>query len=296
MNARGEILYPRVLVNEPGDVRIIGPPASSPFDATKVPLRAISHFQPEPLGGHRLRTEGTVTYAVPGKFFHVQDGFIGVRVETRGTEPLSAGDRVEIAGFLDGRRPAAGIVEAIYRVVGRDEVALHVEGRPFEPPQCVAGNLMLIAQEAVRNAVNHARANSVRVDFASAEAADAVSVTVDDDGSGFALDEVAGVDHGHFGLQGMRERTEGVRGQVFAREQARAGHADFGPCGRPAARRRPRPRGSRRGRRGCDGLKVGTRPGRPLKFSAIVLQSNSFPRNASVYFSLGRGSGSPIHG
>ena len=490
MNARGEILYPRVVVNEPGDVRIIEPPASGPFDATKVPLRAISHFQPEPLGGHRLRTEGTVTYAVPGQFFHVQDGFIGVRVETRGTEPLAAGDRVEIAGFLDRRRPAAGIVEAIYRVVGREEpprpvaiaparigavtreanrlglmaepgdydgcaitfparlldidrtqngglfvlsvddlessviatagpdvfpslaslrpgselqmsgilqvessaresmlttpederltlrirtpadvrvlrasswwtaprlamllaglaavfagslawvailrrqvaaqagrlagemrkrrdaavefhatlrersrlaanlhdtllqvlagiamqldvcrrslrgrrlddtssqldvakrmvrhastdlrgsvwalrtaptagrsfaesmaalvehlgenrpeeVSLHVEGRPFEPPQFVAGNLMLIAQEAVRNAINHARAKTVQVTIAYAEAADAVTVTVDDDGSGFALDEVAGVDQGHFGLQGMRERAEGLGG------------------------------------------------------------------------------------
>jgi signal transduction histidine kinase len=490
MNARGEILYPRLLVNNPADVRITTPPASSPFAAPKVPLRAIAHFQPEPLGGHRLRTEGIVSYAVPGQFFHVQDGFIGVRVQTRRTEPLAAGDRVEIAGFLDRRRATAGIIEALYRVVGREEppqpvaippariveltrqayrlglmadpgdydgcaitfparlleisrtqngglfvlsadgmessvvatagsdvfatlqslrpgsdlqvsgilqvestaresllttpdderlmlrirtpadvqvlrapswwtaprlamllaglaavfagslawvmllrrevatqagrlagemrkrrdaavefhatlrersrlaanlhdtllqvlagiglqldvcrrsllgrrlddtagqldiakrmvrhasadlrgsvwalrtaptagrsfaesmealvehlgeqgparVTLHTEGPPFEPPQFVAGNLMLIAQEAVRNALNHARANAVAVTILYADAADAVTVSVADDGTGFALDDVAGVDQGHFGLQGMRERAEGLGG------------------------------------------------------------------------------------
>jgi len=54
---------------------------------------------------------------------------------------------------------------------------------------------MLIAQEAVRTAVNHARAKTVRVGIAYAEAVDAITVTVDDDGSGFAIDAVAG---GHF--------------------------------------------------------------------------------------------------
>jgi signal transduction histidine kinase len=490
MNARGEILYPRLVVNDPGDVRITAPPESGPFAAPKVPLRAISHFQPQPLGGHRLRTEGTVTHAVPGQFFFVQDGSIGVRVETRSTEPLVAGDRVEIAGFLDRRRATAGIVEAIYRIVGREEpplpvaiaparivelsrqanrlglmaepgdydgcvitfparlldvdrtqngglfvlsvddlessviatvepdvfqslasirpgselqvsgilqvestaresilntpdderlmlrirtpadvrvlrapswwtaprlamllaglaavfagslawvallrrqvaaqagrlagemrkrrdaavefhatlrersrlaanlhdtllqvlagiamqldvcrrslrgrrlddtasqldvakrmvrhastdlrgsvwalrtaptagrsfadsmaalvehlgenrpleISLHMEGQPFEPPQFVAGNLMLIAQEAVRNAINHAGAAAVRVTVAYAAGADAITVTVEDDGAGFVLDEVAGVDQGHFGLQGMRERAEGLGG------------------------------------------------------------------------------------
>jgi signal transduction histidine kinase len=120
MNARGEILYPRLLVSDPADVQITAPPASGPFDAPKVPLRAISHFQPEPRGGHRLRTEGVVTYAVPGRYFTVQEGTTGVRVQTRSTEPLVPGDRVEIAGFLDRGRATAGITEAIYRVLGRE--------------------------------------------------------------------------------------------------------------------------------------------------------------------------------
>ena len=81
------------------------------------------------------------------------------------------------------------------RAAAGGSTSLHLEGRPFEPPQFVAGNLMLIAQEAVRTAVNHARAKTVRVGIAYAEAVDAITVTVDDDGSGFAIDAVAG---GHF--------------------------------------------------------------------------------------------------
>lgn len=497
MNGRGEILYPRLLVNDPADVQVTAPPASGPFDTPQVPLRAISHFQPEPRGGHRLRTEGTVTSSVPGQFFYVQDGTTGVRVQTRSTEPLAPGDRVEIAGFLDRRRATAGIVEAVYRVVGRDRppapvavaparivatnrrangmglmaepgdfdgcavtfparlldvdrtqsgglfvlavddlessviatlgpevfqqlqslrpgsdlqvsgilqiesssqdailtapnderltlrirtpddvrvvraaswwaprrlatmlaglaalvvgtlawvallrrqvaaqavrlagemrrrrdaavefnatlrersrlaanlhdtllqalagivlqldvcrrsllgdrvddaggqlevakrmvrhasadlrssvwalrtaplagrtfvdslaalvdhlgangparVALHAAGTPFEPPQFVAGNLLLIVQEAVRNALNHARAERVDVTVTYDPAAHAVAVAVDDDGAGFAVDEVAGVEQGHFGLQGMRERAEGLGG-TFAIDTA----------------------------------------------------------------------------
>lgn len=134
MNARGEILYPRILVSEPSDVRIESPVRRSPFDAPLVSLRAIAHFQPEPLGGHRLRTQGIVTHSVPGQFFNVQDGSIGVRVETRSTDPLEPGDLVEIAGFLDRRRNTAGIIEAIYRVVGHDRPP-----QPFSisPPQIV---------------------------------------------------------------------------------------------------------------------------------------------------------------
>lgn len=120
MNARGEINYPRIIVTNPEDVRIDKPPPSAPFEATKVPLRAIARFQPEPLGGHRLRTEGIVTHSILGRFFTVQDGLIGVRVETRSTAPLQPGDRVEIAGFLDRRRTMAGITEAIFRVIGHE--------------------------------------------------------------------------------------------------------------------------------------------------------------------------------
>ncbi len=115
-NTRGEIMYPRLFVDEPADVIIEAPPRSPPFEAPQVPLRAIAHFRPEPLEGHRLRTAGTVTFANGERVLYVQDGLTGVRVETVAATSARPGDRIEIAGFLDRRRPSAGLVGCVARV------------------------------------------------------------------------------------------------------------------------------------------------------------------------------------
>ncbi len=115
-NTRGEIMYPRLFVDEPADVIIEAAPRSPPFEAPQVPLRAIAHFRPEPLDGHRLRTEGTVTFANGERVMYVQDGVTGVRVETVAATSVKPGDQIEIAGFLDRRRPSAGLVGCVTRV------------------------------------------------------------------------------------------------------------------------------------------------------------------------------------
>lgn len=117
-NTRGEIIYPRVFVDDPADVIVEAPPRSHPFEAPRVPLRAIAHFRPEPLDGHRLRTEGTVTFANGDRVIYVQDGRTGVRVETVAATTVRPGDRIELAGFLDRRRPAAGLIGSVVQVLG----------------------------------------------------------------------------------------------------------------------------------------------------------------------------------
>ncbi len=64
-----------------------------------------------------------------------------------------------------------------------------------------------IVQEALNNVQRHAQAQHVKVNV---HFADVVSITIQDDGVGFALpDRVdALTDRGHFGLIGMRERAE----------------------------------------------------------------------------------------
>jgi signal transduction histidine kinase len=72
-------------------------------------------------------------------------------------------------------------------------------------------NLLRIAQEAVLNAVKHARARTVTITLTSAP--DRVELVVNDDGPGF--DSAAAVPVGHYGLIGMRERAA----QIGARLQ-----------------------------------------------------------------------------
>ena len=117
-NTRGEFVSPRIYVQTPNEITVAEPPRAGPFESSPVPLDAIAQFRAEPVGGHRIRTEGTVTFVQPGEFMHVQDGPVGIRVHTLSQEPIAVGDRVEIAGFLDLDRDTAGLAEAVVRRIG----------------------------------------------------------------------------------------------------------------------------------------------------------------------------------
>ncbi|MEI7780482.1 MAG: sensor histidine kinase [Planctomycetota bacterium] len=123
-NARGELLYPRVVVMDAADVQVVEPPPCPPFEARLVPLADIATFSPEPVGPHRLRTCGTVNYVFHGGFY-LQEGPTGIRVETADATPVAVDDGVEVTGFLDRHGHAAGLHDALVRVVGR--------GTPKEP-------------------------------------------------------------------------------------------------------------------------------------------------------------------
>jgi signal transduction histidine kinase len=131
-NARGQFLAPRLAVVHAADVVVEQPAAGPPFAAPAVPLAAIAQFRPEAEAGHRIRTRGIVTHAVPGSFLYLQDGTIGVRVETPDRSAFAAGDEVEAAGFVHQRQGVAAVVEAAVRRVDRGTVPLPVRIRPDE--------------------------------------------------------------------------------------------------------------------------------------------------------------------
>lgn len=88
------------------------------------------------------------------------------------------------------------------------ETVVEVAG-PLRPlPVEVETNLLRIGQEAINNAVKHARANRIEVglNFDTRK----VQLSVRDDGRGFDPGEQ--IADGHFGLLGMRERAEQIGG------------------------------------------------------------------------------------
>src|SRR6201988_171319 len=94
------------------------------------------------------------------------------------------------------RLTAENNVEAIVEVTG-----------PLRPlPPSVETNLLRIGQEAINNAVKHARAN--RIDVTLNFDTRSVQLNIRDDGRGF--DPEAQIADGHFGLIGMRERAEQI--------------------------------------------------------------------------------------
>lgn len=72
-----------------------------------------------------------------------------------------------------------------------------------------------IAQEAVRNTLRHAGARQLRVTVGFR--AEALALSVADDGRGFAPEELDELGSGHLGMLGMRERTRLLGGRLEVR-------------------------------------------------------------------------------
>ena len=94
------------------------------------------------------------------------------------------------------------------------ETFVHTSGNLGSVPEFVAGNLLLIVQEAVYNALRHGRPATVHVTVSDEPATQSIRVEVRDDGRGFTAGDAQGVEQGHFGLHGMRERAERLGGTL----------------------------------------------------------------------------------
>lgn len=86
-------------------------------------------------------------------------------------------------------------------------------------PAVVETDLYRVVQEAMTNVARHARAT--RVDVLVERRGDRVMVMVEDDGVGFAPDQVQRGDH--FGLLGLRERAEALGGTLTLESAPGAG-------------------------------------------------------------------------
>jgi signal transduction histidine kinase len=140
-NTRGDFLGPVIRVVRPEDLATVEPAPAAPFEAPLVPLEAIARYRSPALNGRRFRTAGTVTASVPGEFLCLQSGLNGIHVSTLDPEPLTVGDRVEVAGFLDSKGDVGRVVEALVRRVGG--------GSPPEPLAIPPSEILRVNGEAV---------------------------------------------------------------------------------------------------------------------------------------------------
>lgn len=131
-NTRGEHRGTRLLVVHAADIHELRPANGGPFDAPEVPLHAIAQYAPEPASGRRIRTQGAVTFSEPGQFLYLQQGTMGVRVETASPERFAPGDVVEVAGFVDRHGDVAGIVEAVVRRLATERSLAPIRIAPDE--------------------------------------------------------------------------------------------------------------------------------------------------------------------
>lgn len=91
---------------------------------------------------------------------------------------------------------------------GGPAIALQVHGTHRPLPRSIEDQILRIAQEAVNNAVRHAKAT--RIGITLTYDARSLHLRVTDNGLGFRPPADSFALGGHFGLQGMRERAEAI--------------------------------------------------------------------------------------
>jgi signal transduction histidine kinase/ligand-binding sensor domain-containing protein len=113
-------------------------------------------------------------------------------------------------------------LEAGIDPASKPEYRVVVEGRPRELTGVVRDEALRIAREAISNAYQHAKGRHIvaEVTFGDAD----LTIRVRDDGLGVDPEVLArGQRSGHWGLPGMRERSERLGGHLHVRSEGNAG-------------------------------------------------------------------------
>jgi len=122
---------------------------------------------------------------------------------------------------------ALGLAPSLRRYAERFEqysgIACDVraEGEPLRLPPDTEIGLYRIMQEALQNVSAHAHA--ARAEVSIAFTPDSVTLVIADDGCGFDRHAVARDNAGHFGILGMRERAESLRGELSIETELKRG-------------------------------------------------------------------------
>lgn len=132
------------------------------------------------------------------------------RLIARGMSPVVSGG----PGLMDALQELAARTTHTYQLRCQLECRPAVSGID----SFVGMQLYLIAQEAVRNAVSHSRAQQIDINFS--QSASEIRLSVSDNGCGFSPQAISG---SGFGLRGMRYRASLMRGRISIERRRQGG-------------------------------------------------------------------------
>lgn len=136
-NHKRQLFAIRLMVPRADDFAVETPAPQHPFDIPAHPAGSLLQFTPQESYGHRVKIAGTVTYFDPGKTMYLQDSEHGVQVETKGTNAVVPGDRVEVLGFVGQGDYTPVLQDSVYRKITADEP---VKAAGVTPDNALTGN------------------------------------------------------------------------------------------------------------------------------------------------------------
>ena len=99
-NMRAEFRGVQMEVASPSDISVKKQPPASPFDMEPTPVAELMSFSPHPGDCHAKLVRGVVTFVCARRrFFYLQDGTHGLKVEMDVPDGISPGFRVDVVGF-----------------------------------------------------------------------------------------------------------------------------------------------------------------------------------------------------
>jgi signal transduction histidine kinase len=124
-NMRAEFRGVQMEVSSPFDISVKKPPHASPFALVPTPVAELMSFSPRPGDCHAKLVRGVVTFVCAGKrFFYLQDGAYGLKVEMDVPDGISPGFKVDVVGFpvkVDGCGELRGMAARIGEWAGLPE-------------------------------------------------------------------------------------------------------------------------------------------------------------------------------
>lgn len=114
-NARRQVLSPLVFISRDVTVHIEKPAPADPFAS---PVRSVStllQFSPSTDYKHRVHARGILTHQQPGLLLWLRDNGSGLRVQTRQSQKLNAGDNVDVVGYLHYGAEVPVLEDAVFR-------------------------------------------------------------------------------------------------------------------------------------------------------------------------------------
>ncbi|MFG2823248.1 sensor histidine kinase [Kitasatospora sp. NPDC048365] len=132
----------------------------------------------------------------------------------REVQDTASANLAEARRFVHALAPPAlddaTLTEALRRLAAGADADFHLDGEPYPLPVEAEVALLRLTQEALANAVRHARASRIAVTLSYLD--DEVTLDVFDDGIGFDAVTAPGPDS--FGLHGMHERITALGGTL----------------------------------------------------------------------------------